>query len=303
MSREALRAAILLVLAAGAVAYAATGLVVVAPGEAVVVRRLGRTLAKPYAPGPHWGLPAGLDRTTRVRTDEVRRLEVGHTGAPGPDDEPGAGEFLTGDLNLMRARGVVQYAVSDPHAYVTRALDLGELLPRLAESSLTKTLARRGIDEALRADRAAVAREAQADLSRAVADLELGITVLGLSLTDARPPAEVAPDFAAAEAAQSDRDRRTREAHSYAVALLPAADASARVTLDEAHARADRAVAIAGSRSSRFLALLAEADRARSLTVRRLYLDALREILPRVRRKVVVDGNGAGVLNLIDIGR
>jgi len=303
MSRNALRAATLLILAAGAMAFAATGLVVVAPGEAVVVRRLGRILPKPLGPGPHWGFPAGIDRTTRVRTDEVRRLEVGLAGAPGPDDDPGAGEYLTGDLNLMRARGVVQYAVSDPHAYAIRAVDLGELLPRLAESSLTKTLSRRGIDDALRADRAAVARDAQADFSKAVADLELGITVLGLSLTDARPPAEVAPDFAAAEAAQSDRDRRTREARSYAAAILPAAEASAQSARDGAHARADRAVALAGSRSSRFLALLAEADRARPLTVRRLYIDALREVLPRVRRKVIVDGGEAVDLNLIEAGR
>ena len=35
-------------------------------------------------------------------------------------------------------------------------------------------------------------------------------------------------------------------------------------------------------------ALLAEADRSRALTVSRLYRDALRDLLPRVRRKVLM---------------
>src|SRR5205085_4751418 len=98
----------------------ATSWVEVASGEVVVVRRLGRVLPMPWMPGPHLGLPLGLDQRLRVRTDLVRRLEVGLAAAPGGDDEPAAGEFLTGDLNLLRARGVVQYRVADPVAFVLR---------------------------------------------------------------------------------------------------------------------------------------------------------------------------------------
>lgn len=303
MNRRFVRAIVVLGFLSGVLAFATTGLVAVAPGEAVVVRRLGRIMPQPYGPGPHWGLPIGLDRLTRIRTDEVRRLDVGLAGAPGPDDDPGAGEYLTGDLNLMRARGVVQYTVSDPFAFATAAADLDRLLPRLAEASLTRALARRGIDDILRADRAAVARDAEADFARVVGELDLGISVLGLSLTDARPPSEVAPDFAAAEAAQSDHDRRLYEARAYAAASLPAANATAQARRDQARARADRAVAMAGSRASRFVALFEEAERSRSLTVRRLYLDALRDILPRVRRKLVLDQDSSTDLNLIGAER
>src|SRR5437764_908322 len=68
----------------------------------------------------------------------------------------------------------------------------------------------------------------------------------------------------------------------------PAARGSAPARTEQARAQADRAVAPARSSAGRFLALLAEADRARGLTVRLLYLDALRELLPRVRRKLVL---------------
>ena len=269
-------------------AWAATGWKVVAPGEVVVVRRLGRILPTPWAPGPHLGWPLGLDRTTRVRTDEVRRLAIGLAGAPGPDDEPGAGEYLTGDLNLLRARGIVQYRVGDPVAFTLRAAEIEPLLTRLAEASLSRSLSRRGIDDALRNGRAEVARDVESDLARAVGSYRLGVDVLGVSLTDAAPPSEVAPDFAAAQSARSERDRRINEAKTYAATLLPASQATARATTEQARARSDRAVALARARAGRFLAMLVEVDRSRSLTVRRTYLDALRELMPRVRRKLVL---------------
>jgi modulator of FtsH protease HflK len=275
-------------LVAALAAYLATGVVVVSPGEAVVVRRFGRVLPQPLTQGPHWGGPLGVDRTVRVRTDEVRRLEIGLAGTPSSDDTPGAGEFLTGDLNLLRARGVVQYRVADPIAFVLHAEDVNRLLIPLAESSLSRALSHRGIDGALRTERLDVARDAEADLSRAVSRYDLGLAILGVSLTDARPPAEVQPDFDAAQAAQSEHDRRMNEAKTYTATTLPAARSLAQAKTEQAQAEATRTITVSRARAERFLALLAEADKSRPLTVRRLYRDALRDLLPRVRRKLLL---------------
>jgi membrane protease subunit HflK len=272
------------------VAYLATGFHVVAPGEAVVVRRLGRVLRQPWTQGPHWGWPIGLDRLTRVRIDEVRRLEIGLVGAPGLRDDPDAGEFLTGDLNLLRARAVVQYRVADPIAFALRARDVIPILERSAEASLTSALAHRGIDESLRAGRAEVARAVEAGLTRRIQTCDLGVAILGVSLTDARPPLEVQPDFDAAQAAHSERERRTTEANTYATTSAVTAHAAAQTKFEEARTSAHRTTTMAKSRARRFLSLLAEADRARPLTIRRLYLDVMRDLLPRVRRKLVVTG-------------
>jgi membrane protease subunit HflK len=293
------RAAIALILLAMAAACLATAWVEVAPGEVVVVRRLGRVLPAPWMPGPHLGLPLGLDRHVRVRTDLVRRLEVGLAMAPGAEDEPGGGEFLSGDLNLIRARGVVQYRVADPAAFVLQTAEIEPLLARLAESSLARALSLRGIDAALRLERAAIAHDVEAELVRSVAAARLGIAILGVSLTDARPPSEVAADFAAAQAAQSERDRRVNDARTFAATTRAAAHAEAQARLDRARAAADRAVVLARSRAGRFLALLAETQRDRPLTIRRLYLDMLRELLPKVRRKLVLTPEEAVDLSIL----
>ena len=268
---------------------AATGLVSVAPGESAVVRRLGRLLPNPYGPGLHLGLPLGLDRVDRVETGRVRRVEVGLAEAAGPGDEPGAGEYLTGDLNLIHARAVVQYRVADPARFVLAADDREATLRRLAEACLgARSLAGRGIDGALRDGRAAIAVDARDELDRAARGYGLGLDVLGVSLTDARPPVEVQPDFAAAQSARSDLDRKRNEAKARAEGVLIAARAKARATEELARAGADRAVATAKGRADRFVALLTEAERSRRLTVRRLYLDAVRDGFARARRKVLL---------------
>ena len=284
-----------------AVSCMATGWVEVAPGEVMVVRRLGRFERDPWLPGPHIGWPLGLDRRVRVRTDEVRRLEVGLAGTPGPDDDPGAGEYLTGDLNLLRARGVVQYRVADPVAFVLQAEGIEPILVRLTESCLARALSSRAIDAALRLDRAAIARDVAEELGRSVSAQGLGVSILGVSLTDARPPGEVAPDFAAAEAARSERDRRVNDAKTFTATMLTVARAEAQGRTDRARAGADRAEVLARSRAGRFLALLAEVNRARPLTIRRLYLDTLREVWPRVRRKLVLTPDEPVDLSLLGI--
>jgi modulator of FtsH protease HflK len=265
-----------------------SGSVAVEPGEVVVVRRLGRVLPGPWGPGLHWAWPLGVDRATRLRLIEVRRLEFGLVGTPGPLDAPGAGEYLTGDLNIVRARGVVQYRVTDPIAYLLRSEDRDQLLVRLTEASLARALASRGIDAPLRSGRPEVAREVQVQLSRSSDALGLGIAILGVNLSDARPPSEVEPAFVEAQSAQAERDRRIVEARALAPSMRPAALARAGARTDEANARASRSAEMARAQAGRFLALLAEADRSRPLTVRRLYRDTLLELLPKVRRKVLM---------------
>lgn len=270
--------------------YLASGFVMVAPGEVVVVRRLGRVLEPTWGAGLHWGLPTPLERRVRVRTMEVRRQRIGLSDAIEPAQDPGAGEFLTGDLNLVRARAVIQYRIADPIAYAICLNDdqVEPLLKRLAEGSLSRELAGRAIDDVLRTGRAEVASGVRDDLARASDRLGLGLVILGVSLTDARPPSEVAPAFDEAQSALASRDRRIQEADAYRETQLATAQAQATARVENAKAVAGRVTAMAAARAERFATLLGELTRDRRLTIRRLYLDALRDLLPRVRRKLIL---------------
>ncbi len=282
------RVAVALALIAACLLIAATGWRVVRPGERIVVRRFGRIVEPDWGPGLHWGAPLGIDRCDRVRTDEVRRLNVGIADDAAAAGDPGADEFLTGDLNLVRVRAVIQYRVASPALLIVRSGDVGTLLERLAEAGLSRALARRGIDGVLRGDRQRIAAEVARDLEAEIARLGLGLEILGVSLTEARPPAEVAAEFSAAQSAASQRDRRGNDATTLAETTVTAARATAGSRLETARAASQRKLLGSRAGAQRFLALLAEARRAPELTAQRIYLDSMKSLLSRVRRKIIL---------------
>lgn len=270
------------------VGIVASGFVSVAPGEVAVVRRLGRVVGPPWGPGLHWRLPLGIDRVDRIATDAVRRITVGQAAPASADREPSAGEFLTGDLNLLRVEATLQYRVSDPIAVAIQGERADELLPSAAEAALSRALGRRGIDAALRSDRLRIAQETREDLQAIADSHDLGLRILGVSLTDARPPSEVAADFAEAQAAESRRDDRIQVARAHEAVQHATATALGGAIRESARAEAGRTLLAARAEADRFLVLLAEANKAPDLTLRRIYIESIQAMLAKVRRKLVL---------------
>jgi membrane protease subunit HflK len=91
-------------------AYLLTGVAQIRPEERAVVRRFGKVVAHP-GPGLWIGFPYGIDRLDRVPTATVRRVPVGFR--PEASEENPAGQFLTGDQNLVNVQVAVDYAVGD----------------------------------------------------------------------------------------------------------------------------------------------------------------------------------------------
>jgi len=285
---------------AAAVLTAATGWCMVGPGEVAVVRRLGRLLV-PWGAGLHWRFPLGIDQIDRVRADAVRQVTIGLAGPAASDLEPSAGEVMTGDLNLLRYQATVQYRVARPVDYVLRTSLAEPLLATSAEASVCRALAVRSVDAVLRFDRQAIARAVERDLQIASDRYQLGVSILGVSLTDARPPNEVEADFAAAQSAESERDRRVNDAKSYDETTATAARAAAGAKLNTAHAAAQRTVVLANAEAHRFNVLLADAERSRSLTVRRLYIETMQSLLDGVKRKLVLPEGGDVDLTVLGV--
>src|SRR5688572_8344220 len=57
-------------------------------GEAAVVQRFGRYVATVTEPGLHFKLPFGIDRVTKERVQEVRRVTVGFRSDETPSLDP-----------------------------------------------------------------------------------------------------------------------------------------------------------------------------------------------------------------------
>ena len=281
-----------IVLIVGALAYAATGLTVVQQDEVGIVRRLGAARAEPWGPGLHWGLPWGLDRFDRVKTGQTRTLTVGARDlqaaplARSPD--PASDDFLTGDLNLVTAQAIVQYRVLDPNEYLFATVSVDRTLAAAAESALTRALAERPIDDVLTTRRAEVAERMLRSVQASADAQRLGVSIRAIRLGRVAPPVAVAPAFADAARARSDRRQAVTKAEEYRDRAEADARGQAREIADRATARHGRLVQVARGEADRFTKVLAESRKAPEATRRRLYLDALADLLPRFSRKVVV---------------
>ena len=284
--------------------YLISGLTVLQPDEVGVVRRMGAVLPELWEPGLHWGWPWGFDRVDRLKVNQTRTIAVGAPGARNAplsrSPDPTIDEYLTGDLNLIVAEALVQYRVREPVAYLFRAADLESLLKASSEWALTRALARRGIDELLTTGRAEVADWLGRRIQALADEQGLGIAVVAVRLGRVAPPTAVAPAFADAARARSDRRQAITRAEEYRDRSQSETRGQAREIADSAAGRFERLVQPARGEAERFTRVLAEARNAPGAFRRRLFLETLAELLPRFRRKVIVASGQDLDLSLLD---
>lgn len=270
-------------------AWLCTALFVVQPDELALVRRCGRLLPGVCEPGLHVGLPWGIDRIERVKPREVRRVLVGGMRLVGEAAGSEMPQLLTGDRNLVNVLATVQYVITDPHQFVRQKHVVDRLVATAGESSLGDVMASRPVDQLLTQGKSEAASAVRADLQQVLDKYDLGITVRSVDLGSIEPPPEVAEAFAAVVSAQRERDQTVNQAHSYADQVAAQSKANAQRLTDAARSASDRAVRTAMGDSDRFLRLLEQYRRSPELTGFRLYQEALGEILPRLRSKLIVD--------------
>ncbi len=277
-------------------AWAATGIYAVQPNERAVVWRCGRILAQPSLPGIHCGLPWGLDRVTRLKVYEQKRVGIGLK----LDDRnlgQAAGlrraECLAGDRNLIAVAAVVQYDIRDAKAYLVRTADVPLVIENLATAELSAAVASRDVDDILTLGRLEIQQQVAAALKERLARWQhegrgLGVQINSVTLEAVRPPQEVDEAFRDVASARQDRQRVVNEAQGFAAALLPSARGEARRIRLQAEGAAAETVERARGEADRFGRLAAQLGLGRDLTARRLILETLEEVLPKMK-KIVLD--------------
>ena len=179
----------------------------------------------------------------------------------------------------------MQYRIRDPAAYLFRARDVEATLRAFSEWSMARALASRGIDELLTTGRAEVADGLARSIQSQADEARLGISVVAVRLGRVAPPSAVAPAFADAARARSDRRQAVTRAEEYRDRTRSEARGQAREIADAAAGRVDRLVQPARGEAERFTRVLAEARKSPDAFRRRLLLETLAELLPRFRQQ------------------
>jgi len=276
----------------------------VATDEVGVVMRLG-AYVRTAQPGLHMKLPFALERVEKVRVKHVFKLEFGFaTERPGVRTIYRRGDFsdealmLTGDLNAAVVEWIVQYRISDPIKYLFRVREVPETIRDVSEATMRLVVGDHTVTEVLTVGRREISDLTQQRMQDVLDEYETGIQVVTVNLKDVNPPDPVKPSFNEVNQAKQEREQLINEAWAEYNKEVPAAEGEAQRMIRDAEGYALARVNRAQGDAERFLALYEEYSRARDVTRRRLYLETMTELLPRVRRKIIVD---PGLENLVPL--
>jgi membrane protease subunit HflK len=111
----------------------------------------------------------------------------------------------------------------------------------------------------------------------------------------------VKPSFNEVNEAKQEKERLINEAWSEYNKAIPAAEGEAERVIRDAEGYALARVNRAEGDADRFVAVWREYSRARDVTKRRLYLETMSEILPRIPDKVIVDPELKNLIPLLQL--
>ncbi|MEM7052839.1 MAG: FtsH protease activity modulator HflK [Acidobacteriota bacterium] len=271
------------------------GLYSVGNGESAVVLRWGRAAGPPVASGLHFRL-AGIDRVVKVATGDVFRLEL--TGEKVPQLA-----LITGDENLIETTLVVQYQVSDPERFLFASEDPAVLVEQTTRAALVEVVAGLDVDTVLTSGKAAIQNRVRSGAQQLLEAYRVGVQLTAVNLQSVDPPREAAVAFRDVNDAKALAARRVSDAEGEAERALSLARGQGEKLQREAAAEADRRVQQARGASARFRQVLAQKRLTPGQTRTDLWLETIREVLPRTRIVVLAPGQKPEIdLQLLEDG-
>jgi membrane protease subunit HflK len=290
-------------------ALAVTSVFTVAQNEVGVVQFFGRYV-RTAQPGLSFKLPFGIEKVTKVNVREYQTEEFGVATArydtrgrmrPGADNLTVA-LMLTGDLNVGLVPWIVQYRVKDPYNYLFKVRDVRRLLVDMSEATMRLVVGDRSINEVIN-NRKEIADEAKLLLQKELNQAEAGIQINTIELKKTNVPGPVQPSFNEVNQATQEKEQMIYQANEDYNKAIPAARGEAERTVKAAEGYALNRVNSAKGDVARFVDLYNEYIKAKDVTKRRLYLETLKEIFPKMGPKYIVDSDQKNLLPLLNLGK
>jgi membrane protease subunit HflK len=279
------------------------------PNEVGVIQRFGKAV-RTTMPGPHIKWPAGIEKLTKVPVRKIQKEEFGfRTITPGvrtrfSSDSAYMDEsmMLTGDLNVAIVPWVVQYNIKDPYNYLFKVRNVKSTLRDLSESTMRLVVGDRSITEVIN-KRGEIADQAEVRLQKELDEAETGINVTTIEMQKTTVPEPVQPSWNEVNQAQQQKEEMIYEAQKQYNKVIPQAKGKAEQTIKEAEGYATERVNNAQGDAARFISLYEEYSKAKDVTKRRLYLEALKDVFPKLGNKFIVDSEQKNLLPLLNLDK
>ena len=280
----------------------------VAVDEVGVVQRFGKYV-RTAQPGLSFKMPRGIEKVTKVKVRYVFKEEFGfRTLQAGVKTRYAASSsyqneslMLTGDLNVAVVPWIVQYRIKDPFNYLYKVHNVRATFRDLAEASMRLVVGDSSINEVI-SKREEIAGKAKVMLQKFLNEAETGIKVVNVEMKKTNVPEPVQPSFNEVNQAIQEKERMIYQAKEAYNKVIPAAKGNAEKTIKSAEGYALDRVNRAKGDAARFLDLYQAYALSEDVTRRRLYLEAMQTILPKLEKKFFIDSEQKNFLPLLNLG-
>lgn len=292
------------------VVWLASGIYRVQPDEEGVVLRFG-AYHRRAEPGLnyHWPWPIETALTPRVTTQNLlpigfRSSEPTAVRTAASRDVPEESSMLTGDENIVDIDFVVRWQISPgtdgAAAYLFNTRSPEATIRSAAESMMREVIGRTPIEAVLTQARTQIEEQVMQGTQAILDQYRAGVRIRQVQLSGGQPPAAVVEAFRDVQRASADADRAVNEAEAYRNDIIPRARGEAERITQEAQGFRDSQEARARGEAQRFISVLTAYRQAQDVTMRRIYLETMEEILRR-NPKVIIDDKVQGLVPFLQL--
>lgn len=279
----------------------------VQPDEQGVVLRFG-AFNRTTLPGLNYHLPWPIESAETPAVTRINRIEIGYRSGPSDDDTTDAGRrevpaeslMLTGDENIIDIDLTLLWRIDNAFDYLFDTRDPDVTVKAVAESVLREVMGRTPIQPALGPMRAQIASDVMEQSQRILDSYHTGVQITQVLLQKADPPEAVIESFRDVQRANTDAERLRNEAQAYANDIVPRARGDAARIVAAGQGEKQATIALATGDTKRFLSVLAAYRAAKDITLQRMYLDTMRDILTHAPT-VVLDDKVKGLLPYLQV--
>jgi membrane protease subunit HflK len=286
---------------------AATTFYTVKQDEVGIVQRFGRYI-KTTQPGLNFKLPIGIEKVTKVNVKQIRTEEFGFSSAQtdsrarfnSGSNNISVALMLTGDLNVALVPWIVQYRVKNPYDFLFKVRDVRRILTDMSEASMRLVVGDRSINEVI-SKRDEIAVEARGLLQKELDQAETGLHIVTIEMKRTNVPDPVQPSFNEVNQATQEKEQMIYQAREEYNKSIPAARGEADRAIKTAEGYALNRVNRAKGDAARFTSIYQEYIKAKDVTKRRMYLETMRALFPKLGHKYIVDSEQKNILPLLNM--
>lgn len=208
--------------------------------------------------------------------------------------------MLTGDENIIDIDFAVFWRIRDAGEFLFNTRNPETTVKSAAESTMREVIGSTPIQPALTEARAQIEAQVREQTQAIMDSYGAGVEITQVQLQKVDPPNAVIEAFRDVQRANADRERLRNEAESYRNDIIPRARGEAERMVQEAQGFRESQVARATGETQRFLSVLVSYQAAKDVTMRRMYLETMEEILRR-NPKIIVDDRLQGIVPFLPL--